>query len=164
MNFDSAVAHESDLSGATLDISTMRGADFRHAKLVGASMYAVIIQGVNFTDADLTRVRIIGAAQGAIFVRAKLDHADLGADPRNQPMGVMRTDLTSSDLSGADLTSANLRKTKLTRATLTGANLTDCDLSLAELSGANFQKIVGRQSIKGLDQAKGRDEATFDSP
>ena len=113
VNFDSAMAHEADLSGATLDVSTMRGTDFTHAKLVGASLYAVIIQGVNFTDADLTRVRIIGAAQGAIFVRAKLDHADLGADPRNQPMGVMRTDLTSSDLSGADLTGANLRKSEV---------------------------------------------------
>jgi len=67
-------------------------------------------------------------------------------------------------LSGADLTDANMRKVRLTRATLTGANLTGCDLSFAELSGANFQKIVGRDAIKGLDQAKFRDEAIFDAP
>jgi uncharacterized protein YjbI with pentapeptide repeats len=162
VNFDSAVATRADLSAATLDVSTMRHTDFTHATLRGASMYAVIMPGANFTDADLTRVRIIGLATGAIFVRAKLDHADLGADPRNQPMGVMRSDLSSSDFSGADLTEANLRKAKLTRATLTGANLTGCDLSLAELSGATFHQIVGREAIKGLDQAKYRDEATFD--
>lgn len=162
VKFDSADASRADLSGATLDVSTMRSTDFSHATLSGASMYAVIMPGVNFTDADLTRVRIIGLATGAIFVRAKLDHADLGADPRNQPMGVMRTDLSTADLSGADLTGANLRKAKLTRATLTGANLTDCDLSLAEISGATFHQIVGRDAIKGLDQAKYRDEATFD--
>lgn len=162
VNFDGASARGADLSGATLDVSTMRSTDFTHATLRDASLYAVIMPGVNFTDADLSRVRIIGLATGAIFVRAKLDHADLGADPRNQPMGVMRTDMSAADFSGADLTGANLRKAKLTRATLTGANLTGCDLSLAELSGANFQKIVGRDAIKGLDQAKFRDEATFD--
>jgi uncharacterized protein YjbI with pentapeptide repeats len=162
VNLDGANAREADLSGATLDVATMRGTDFTHATLRDASLYAVIMSGVNFTDADLTRVRIIGLANDAIFVHAKLDHADLGADPRNQPMGVMRTDVSAADFSGADLTGANLRKAKLTRATLTGANLTDCDLSLAELSGANFQKIVGRSAIKGLDQAKFRDEATFD--
>jgi uncharacterized protein YjbI with pentapeptide repeats len=162
VNFDSAVASGADLSAATLDVSTMRNTDFTHATLRGASMYAVIMPGVNFTDADLSRVRIIGLATGAIFVRAKLDHADLGADPRNQPMGVMRSDLSSADFSGANLTSANLRKAKLTRANLTGANLTDADLSLSELSGATFHQIVGRDAIKGLDQAKYRDEATFD--
>lgn len=162
VNFDGANARDADLSGATLDVSTMRSTNFTHATLRDASLYAVIMPGVNFTDADLSRVRIIGLATGAVFVRAKLVHADLGADPRNQPMGVMRTDMSAADLSGADLTGANLRKTKLTRATLTGANLTGCDLSLAELSGANFQKIVGRDAIKGLDQAKFRDEATFD--
>lgn len=162
VNFDGANARGADLSGATLDVSTMRNTDFTHAALRDASLYAVIMPGVNFTDADLSRVRIIGLATGAILVRAKLDHADLGADPRNQPMGVMRTDMSAADFSGADLTDANLRKAKLTRATLTGANLTGCDLSLAELSGANFQKIVGRDAIKGLDQAKFRDEATFD--
>jgi uncharacterized protein YjbI with pentapeptide repeats len=164
VKFDSAIAQRADLSNATLDVSTMRNTDFTHATLRGASMYAVIMPGVNFTDADLTRVRIIGLATDAIFVRAKLDHADLGADPRNQPMGVMRSDLTGADLSGADLTNADLRKAKLTRATLTGANLTGCDLSLAELSGATFHQIVGRDSIKGLDQAKYRDQAVFDSP
>jgi len=162
VNFDSAVASRADLSAATLDVSTMRGTDFTHAILRGTSMYAVIMPGANFTDADLTRVRIIGLATGAIFVRAKLDHAALGADPRNQPMGVMRSDLSATDFSGADLTGANLRKAKLTRATLTGANLTGCDLSLAEISGATFHQIVGRDAIKGLDQAKYRDEATFD--
>ncbi|MDB4910003.1 MAG: pentapeptide repeat protein [Gemmatimonadetes bacterium] len=162
VNFDGAAARGADLSGATLDVSTMRSTDFTHATLRGASMYAVIMPGVNFTDADLSRVRIIGLATGAIFVRAKLDHADLGADPRNQPMGVMRSDLSAADFSGADLTGANLRKAKLTRANLTGANLTGTDVSLAELSGATFHQIVGRDAIKGLDQAKYRDEATFD--
>jgi uncharacterized protein YjbI with pentapeptide repeats len=162
VRMDSAVAREADLTGAILDVSTLRNTDFSHATLRDASLYAVIMNGVNFTDADLTGARIIASAPGAIFVRAKLDHADLGADPRNQPMGVMRADLTGADFRGADLSGASLRKAKLTRANLTGANLSDTDLSLAELSGANFHKIVGRDRIKGLDQAKFRDEAAFD--
>ncbi|MDQ2929394.1 MAG: protein kinase [Gemmatimonadota bacterium] len=162
VHLDGANARNADLSGAILDLATLRSTNFTRATLRDASLYAVIMQKANFTDADLTRVRIIGLATGAIFVRAKLDSADMGADPRNQPMGVMRSDMTEADFSGADLTGANLRKAKLTRAVLTGANLTGADLTLAELSGANFQKIVGRDAIKGLDQAKFRDEATFD--
>jgi uncharacterized protein YjbI with pentapeptide repeats len=162
VNLNGAVARDADFSDATLDICTMRSADLTHATLRKTSLYAVIMMGANFTDADLTGARIVGAATGAIFVRAKLAHADLGADPRNQPMGVMRSDLTEANMSGADLTGANLRKAKLTRANLTGAIMTGSDLSLAELSGTIFHQIVGRDSIKGLDQAKFREDAIFD--
>ncbi len=162
-NLDRAVARDADFTAAVLDVSTMRdGTDMTHAILRDASLYAVIMPGANFTDADLTGARIVATAVGAKFVRAKLEHADIGTDPRTQPMGVMRSDLTNADLSGADLAGANLRKAKLIRTNLTGANLTGADLSLTELTGATFHNIVGRDAIRGLDQAKNVDEATFD--
>jgi uncharacterized protein YjbI with pentapeptide repeats len=86
----------------------------------------------------------------------------VGADPRNQPMGVMRTDWTNTDLTGANLTGVNLRKAKLVRANLTGADLTDADLTLADLTDATFHNIKGRSTIKGLDQSLHRDDAHFD--
>lgn len=161
-NFDHASAKGADFTGAELDLATMRDADFTGAKLAGATLFAVIIPGVNFTDADLTGVRLITSAAGARFIRAKMMHANLGADPNNQPMGVMRADLTNADLTGADLTDANLRKVKLTRANFTDATLTGADLSLAELSGTVFHNIKGRQAIKGLSTAKYVEDAQFD--
>jgi uncharacterized protein YjbI with pentapeptide repeats len=161
-NLDRAVAQHADFSGATLDIGLMRGTDLTGAVFHGASLYAVIMTGANFTDADLTNARLIATAIGALFTRAKLAHADVGADPRNQPMGLMRTDWTNVDLSGADLSDANLRKVKLTRANLTGANLTNADLTGADLTDAVFHKITGRSSIKGLDQAHHVEDAHFD--
>jgi uncharacterized protein YjbI with pentapeptide repeats len=162
VDLDHAVARRADLSGAILDISSMRGADFTGATFHGASLYAVIMPDANFTDADLSNTRLVATAANAIFVRANFSHADVGADPRNQPMGVMRTDWTNANLSDANLTSVNLRKAKLTRANLTGADLTDADLTLADLTDAVFHNIKGRPTIKGLPQALHREDAHFD--
>ncbi|MFI5243513.1 MAG: pentapeptide repeat-containing protein, partial [Gemmatimonadales bacterium] len=72
VRLDGANARNADFSGATLDVSTMIKTDLTHAVLRDASLYAVIMTGANFTDADLSGARIVGAATGAIFVRAKL--------------------------------------------------------------------------------------------
>jgi uncharacterized protein YjbI with pentapeptide repeats len=87
--------------------------------------------------------------------------ADFGADKSNQPMGVMRTDLSDSDLSNADLSGAILRKTEFVRANLTGADLTDADVTGANLSGAVLRSVRGKDRIKGLNQARNVDLAIF---
>jgi uncharacterized protein YjbI with pentapeptide repeats len=162
-NFDRAVARMADFSGATMDLSVMRGGtDMSGAILRDVSLFAVIMPGANFTDADLTGARLVASATGAIFVRAKLDHADLGADPRNQPMGVMRNDFTDCDFTGADLSNANLRKAKLIRANFTKANVSGADVTLSDLSGAVFHNITGRETILGLSTAQNVGDAVFD--
>jgi uncharacterized protein YjbI with pentapeptide repeats len=162
-NLDSAIAREADFSNAVLDIALMRGTDASHANFKGASLYAVIVYGANFTDADFTGARLIVAGAGATFVRAKMAHVNAGADPGNQPMGLMRADFTGADLTGADLADANFKKVKLTRANLTGADLTNTDLTLAELDGTVLRSIKGRATIRGLDKAKHVEDAVFDS-
>jgi uncharacterized protein YjbI with pentapeptide repeats len=162
-NFDRAVARMADFSGATMDLSVMRGGtDMSGAILRDVSLFAVIMPGANFTDADLTGARLVASATGALFVRAKLDHADLGADPRNQPMGVMRNDFTGCDFTGADLSGANLRKAKLIRANFTNANVSGADVTLSDLSGAVFHNITGRETIRGLSTAQNVGDAVFD--
>lgn len=164
-NFDRAVARMADFTGATMDLSLMRGGtDMTAAVLRDASLYAVIMPGANFTDADLTGARLVTVATGARFVRAKLDHADLGADPRNQPMGVMRNDFTGCDFTGADLSGANLRKAKLIRADFTNANISGADVTFADLSGAVFRHVTGRETLRGLNTAANVGDAVFDPP
>ena len=157
-------ARGADFSGAVLDVAVMRGADLTGAILRGASLYATIAIDASFVDADLSNARIIAALGNAKLARAKLNNARLGADPANQPMGIMRTDLTGADLTEADLTGADLRKVLLIRANLTGADLTDADLSGADLSGAILLLIRGRDRLRGLDRARNVDKAFFTAP
>jgi len=156
-----AIATEADFSGAQLDASVMYRADMRHAILRDASLFAVIAYDADFSGADLTRARIISPMSHARFARATLSHANLGADPGNQSMGVMRTDASGVDFTGSDLSGANLRKVLLVRADLTGADLTDADLTGADLLGAIFRNIRGRDSIRGLDRAIHAEQAIF---
>ncbi len=156
-----AVASEAVFAGTTLDVAVMYRVDLRHANLRDASLFATILIGADLSDADLTGARVIAVMTNAKLVRTTLAHANLGADPGNQSMGVMRTDVTSADLSGADLTAANLRKVNFTRANLTGADLTDSDVTGADLTGAILRTIRGRDRIRGLDKALNRDQAIF---
>lgn len=156
-----AVASDANFSGAVLDVAVMRGIDFTRADLRDASLYATILIGANLTDANLSGARVIAALTNAKLAGTKLVRAHLGADPGNQPMGLMRTDLTGSDLRGADLSGANLRKADLTRTDLTGADLTDADLTGADLTGTVLRSIRGRNKIRGLEQAKNLEQAIF---
>lgn len=156
-----AVASDANFSGAVLDVAVMRGTDFTRADLRDASLYATILIGANLTDANLSGARVIAALTNAKLAGTKLVRAHLGADPGNQPMGLMRTDLTGSDLRGADLSGANLRKADLTRTDLTGADLTDADLTGADLTGTVLRSIRGRNKIRGLEQAKNLEQAVF---
>lgn len=156
-----AMATGADLSGANLDVAVMYRVDMRHAILRDASLFATIADYGDFSDADLTRARIVSPMSHATFARAKLTQANLGADPGNQSMGVMRTDATGADFTGADLSGANLRKALMIRADLTGADLTDAEVSGADLTGAILRNIRGRERIRGLDRALHVDQAVF---
>src|SRR6266540_3371846 len=149
VQLDDAVATEANFTGTVLDVAWMRRIDLSRAILRDASLYATLLTAANLDGADLTRVRLIAALGGASLRRATLAHANFGADPGNQPMGLMRTDATGADFTAADLRDANLRKTKLTRADLTGA----------DLAGAILRSIRGRDKIRGLDQALHLDQA-----
>lgn len=156
-----AEATEANFEGANLDVAVMYRVDLRHASLRDASIFATILIGANLSDADLTRARLISPMSNAQFARAKLTNANLGADPANQSMGVMRTDATGVDFSGADLSGANLRKVNFTRANLTGADLAGADLTGADLTGTILRSIRGRDKIRGLDKALNVDQAVF---
>jgi len=156
-----AVATGADFTGANLDVSVMYRVDLRHAVLRDASLFAAILTGADLSDADLTHARVIAVLGHARLVRARLAGANLGADPGNQPMGLMRTDAADADCTEADFTGANLRKMNLTRAVLTGANLTDADLTGADLAETDMRRIRGRETIRGLDKALHVEQAKF---
>lgn len=156
-----AVATNADFTGANLDVSVMYRADLRHATLRDASLYAAILTDADLSDADLSRARLIAVLHRAKLVRARLIDANLGADPGNQPMGLMRTDATNADCHDADFSGANLRKTNFTRAVLRGANLTNADLSGADLTETDLRDIRGRETIRGLDRALHVEQAKF---
>src|SRR5439155_5460532 len=105
-----AVATGADLTRANLDGTVLRRADLRRANLKGASLFATIIEAADLSGADLAGTRIIGYLRGAKLIGTVLTNANIGADPGNQSMGVMRAAFVSADLSKADFTGANLFK------------------------------------------------------
>ena len=178
-----AVLTDANLSKANLDGTVLRRANFQRANLEGASLFATIIEAADLSKANLAGTRIIGYLRGAKLGGASLRHANAGADPGNQSMGVMRATFVGADLSGADLSDANLFKadlshanltnTKLVRTNLMNADLIQTDLTRADLTGAklakanvdeaNFTQAVGIDQIVGLDQTRNREKATFDA-
>jgi uncharacterized protein YjbI with pentapeptide repeats len=178
-----AVLNGADLTGANLDGTTLRRANFHNANLEGASLFATIVEKADLSGANLSKVRLIGYLKSANLTGANLRDANVGADPGNQSMGVMRATFVGADLSNADLTSTNLFKADFSFATLAGArlaganlsnadlintdltraDLTGADLTKANINGANFTGAVGIATIRGLDTARNRDKATFDA-
>jgi uncharacterized protein YjbI with pentapeptide repeats len=178
-----AVLTDADLSKANLDGTVLRRANFQRANLEGASLFATIIESADLSSANLAGTRIIGYLRSAKLAGASLRHANAGADPGNQSMGVMRATFVGADLSGADLSDANLFKADFSHATLTNAklartnlmnadliqadltraDLTDAKLAKANIDEAIFTQAVGVSRIQGLDQARNRDKAVFDA-
>jgi uncharacterized protein YjbI with pentapeptide repeats len=178
-----AVLTGADLTKANMDGTVLRRANLERANLEGASLFATIIEAANLSGANLAHTRIIGYLRGAKLVGTDLRNANIGADPGNQSMGVMRATFVGADLSGADLTAANLFKADFSHATLTrarlagadlrnadliqadftGADLTGARLDQANLDGAIFTNIVGRAQLKGLERARNADKAIFDA-
>ena len=168
-DFTDAVLTGADLTHANLDGSVLRRADLRKANLEGASLFATIIEAADLSGANLSGTRIIGYLRGAKLVGATLTKANIGADPGNQSMGVMRATFISADLSGADFTGANLFKADFSHATLAGArsrapnlsnselvqtdltraDLTGAKLAQANLDGADFTGAIGVDRRRG---------------
>lgn len=138
-NLNSANFNHSILDGANFTRSDMTNAHYNGASLVGAVIYAAILDNVDFSEANLTRVRIVGGGKNVRFVRALLINADLGADPANQGMVPVRAELPSADFQGANLTHANLVHAVLTSSSFSGAIVTDARFDYAVLDGSDLQ-------------------------
>ncbi len=104
----------------------------------GAIFYAAQLEKADFSDADLSRARIIGGGRGVSFRNARLADADLGADPANQGMVPVRAELPDADFAGADATRANFTHAVLTGANFTGAVIAGARFDHAVLDGANI--------------------------
>ena len=187
-----------NLSGANLFGAKLVGANLAGANLSGAKLDLAWIMRTNFTNADLSHASLLGLvvssgldispAEAAVFrganfsgahIIARLSRFDLsganfanakmGADMKNQSMGLMRADLSGSNLSGAnfsgaDLSRALMRFADLTGANLSGANLTGADLSGADLTGADLTGADATEAdlggavlknVRGLETVKG---------
>ena len=106
----------------------------------------------------------------------------MGADMKNQSMGLMRTVMRMSKLDGADLRCVNAMRmdaefasmrgalldgasfhgVKLTGADLTYASVAGLDLSGSDVSGAYLVKLIGKEKMVGLENVKNLDEAEID--
>ena len=182
-----------NLSGANLFGAKLVGADLSGAKLSGAKLDLAWIMRANFTNADLSNASLIGLvvssgldilpAEAAVFrganfsgahIIARLSRFDLsganfanakmGADMKNQSMGLMRADLSGSNLSGANFSGADLSRAlmrfadltgaDLSGADLTGADLTGADATEADLGGAVLKNVRGLETVRGLSPPK----------
>jgi uncharacterized protein YjbI with pentapeptide repeats len=123
-----------------------------------------------FAHANLTGARIIARLSWSDLAGANFAHAKLGADIRNQSMGLMRAEFADADLRGADfadadlayanfafakLGQANFRDARLVQADFSGADLAGADLTGADATGADFGGAV-LNGAKGLDTVKGQ--------
>ncbi len=179
--------NNTDLRGANLrdtilDSAWLLGANLERADLRGASLASTQMRRANLRDANLSGARIVANLQRADLRGADLSNANMGADMKNQSMGLMRTVLRMAKLDGADmrnvnalrldagyasmrgvlLDNANFRGADLTGADLTKASVTGLDLSGADVSGAYLVQLIGKEKIIGLDKVKNLAEAEVD--
>jgi uncharacterized protein YjbI with pentapeptide repeats len=175
---DGADLSHADLSGARLDLAWIMRANFTGANLANASLFGLVVSsGLDtspaeapvFKGANFAGARIIARLSRFDLSGANFTNAKMGADMRNQSMGLMRTDLSGADLAGANfahadlsrallrfanLRSADLRDAKLVGADFSGADLTGADLTHAEATDADFGGAV-MTNVSGLDTVRG---------
>jgi uncharacterized protein YjbI with pentapeptide repeats len=139
-----------DLSGARLDLTWLMRTNLTHANLSGVQMHgpivargmddvpkdAPILVGANLSHAQII-AKLNGNAEGADF-----SQANLGADIRNQSMGILHTDFNNANLRHANFEGANLDYATLRFADLTGADLRGARFLYADLSGADLTNAV----------------------
>src|SRR5260370_677353 len=92
--------------------------------------------------ADLSKARVAADLTGASLVGASIADAQLGADMRNQSMGLMRTVLKSANLERLNARGADLSRVDLEFASLKGADLTGASLKSAQLGGADLTGVT----------------------
>ena len=127
--------------------------------------------------ADLSGARVTADLTGASLVGASIADANLGADMRNQSMGLMRAvlksanlerlnargadlsrvDLEFSSLKDADLTGASLKRAQLGGADLTGVTVIDTDFDGADLASTRLIAPIGLDQAKNFDKARNSD-------
>ena len=144
--------NKTNLTGATLDNATLDQAWALEAKLDGASLKDASLFQVQLVGCSLREADLSGALAPANFTKCDLTGAsfagaDLGADTKNQSMGLMRGDLTKVTAQGADFTGANMLRTVLEFADLRGARFDNANLATAMLAGANLDGA----SVAGAD-------------
>jgi len=136
-----------NLSGATLNLAWIMRANFTDANLSGASLQGMVVssglevspaEAPVFRGANFQGARIIARFSSFDLTGANFSHAMLGADMRNQSMGLMRTEFSGAKLAHADFAGADLGRALLSFADLSGANLAGASLRGADLSGANL--------------------------
>jgi uncharacterized protein YjbI with pentapeptide repeats len=169
---------DANLAGASLDLAWVIRADFTRANLAQASLQGLVVskgletsadQAPRFTGANLAGARIIARLNWSDARGANFAGASMGADMKNQSMGLMRVDLSTAHLEGANfadadlgrallrfarLQSANLTGANLLRADLRGAYLNGADLTGALVDGANFDGAT-LTGARGLDKMQG---------
>jgi uncharacterized protein YjbI with pentapeptide repeats len=122
-----------------------------------------------FKGADFSGAHILARLSRFDLSNANFTAARLGADLKNQSMGLMRSDLSGANLAGANfskadlslallrfanLTAANLAHAYLSGADFSGADLTGADLTGADATEADFGGAVLTRA-RGLDTMKG---------
>ena len=138
---------DADLSGAKLDLAWIMRANFTAANLSKASLLGLVVaSGLDYSPGEAPTFKRANFSGAHILARlsrfdlsgANFAGAKLGADRKNQSMGLMRTDLSGANLAGANFSNADLGLVLLRFANLTGADLRGANLSEADLSGADL--------------------------
>lgn len=163
-----------NMSNVVLDSAWLMDANLERADLSGASLASTQMHRANLRNANLSRTRIVANLERADLRGADLRYADMGADMKNQSMGLMRTVVRMAKLDGADMRNANalrmdaefasLRGALLDDANFHGVELTGADLSEAsvagldvsgsDVNGAYLLQLVGKEKIIGLNKVK----------
>ena len=129
-------------------LAPVRSAAITPERSAPSSFARCICAAKIFAAADLT---------GASLVGAVLTGANLGADMKNQSMGLMRAVLKSANLDRAVLRDADLSRVDLEFASLRNADLTNASLRGAALGGANLTGAsVAGADFDGADLASTR--------
>lgn len=146
-----------DLSGIDLHRVALSGVDLSGVSLVGADLsqsgvYDCVLDGTDFSDADLSGASLYSEAGGAVFAGADLSGAYVqgslfGADLSTATLTRLRVSLEGSPLpAGTGFTGQDLSGWAF--SSYTGvADLTGVDFSGANLSGASF----GGVDLTGAD-------------
>lgn len=165
-----------NMKNAYLNLARIENADFSKADLTNAIIFQPIFDKTIFKGATMVNARVIGTLGKVDMSGIDARNGRFGLDVGNQPMGQMKFDSVGGNFEGANfegadlniaafpfgnLKNANLRNTNLNRADLvsadlSGADLTGADMTDAEVDNANFEGVIGLNSVKGFDTVKGQ--------
>lgn len=147
-----------DLSGSSFDGCRLDRVNFLHVRLDGASfvnadvrgcvLAAVSAEGVDFSGADASNLRVVdhSSMPGARFIGARLCKANLRAT------NLAGSDFSTADLTGADMSESNLEGANLERIHAPGLGLMKARLCNAKLARANLvEALLQKADIAGAD-------------